>query len=387
MPVLGDVTVAELAEFADRLVGLDPATLCDRETIAALHRFHERVGAVLTQAAGAFDAAGAWQRSGARSAASWLATTCNLSFGVAKHRVELGRELRTMPVVTNAWLAGELSEAHVARMVATRTFMTSRFFARDEAFLVEQATTFRFGQFTRVLRYWAQAADPDGAEGDATRIHDSRHLHLSSTLADRRILDGTLDPLGGAIFESELKRLEQQLYEQEVTEVKAAAGEGGVHELLRTPAQRRADALVEMAKRSAAIPEGARMPQPLFSVFVGYETFAGRICELANGAVVSPGSLVPYVSEAVIERIVFDGPSRVIDVGVRRRLFSRATRRAVEVRDRECYHRFCDIRAEDCEIDHIEPHGAGGDTVTANGRPACGFHNRLRQRREPPPVP
>ncbi|MGH9247583.1 MAG: hypothetical protein ACRD29_25395, partial [Acidimicrobiales bacterium] len=39
-----------------------------------------------------------------------------------------------------------------------------------------------------------------------------------------------------------------------------------------------------------------------------------------------------------LERVVFDGPSRVIDVGPHRRLFDVATRRSVEVRDRECFH-------------------------------------------------
>ena len=49
-------------------------------------------------------------------------------------------------------------------------------------------------------------------------------------------------------------------------------------DLRRTPAQRRADALVEMARRSAALREQARPAEPLFTVLVGYETFAGRIC-------------------------------------------------------------------------------------------------------------
>ena len=48
----------------------------------------------------------------------------------------------------------------------------------------------------------------------------------------------------------------------------------------------RADALVEMAIRSRTVPADGRRPEPLFSVFVGFETFAGRICELANGTVV-----------------------------------------------------------------------------------------------------
>ena len=135
------------------------------------------------------------------------------------------------------------------------------------------------------------------------------------------------------------------------------------------------------ARRAGAVPPGARLPEPLFSVFVGYETFAGRICQLANGTVVSPGSLVPWLDEAWVERVVFDGPDRVKNLGVRRRIFTGATRRAVELRDRECFHDLCDLPAPDCQIDHIQPCSAGGLTVDDNGRAACGYHNRLRHRR------
>jgi hypothetical protein len=119
----------------------------------------------------------------------------------------------------------------------------------------------------------------------------------------------------------------------------------------------------------------------LFSVFVDYETFAGSICQLDNGTVVSPGSLRPWLDQAWVERVVFDSPSRVIDVGMHRRFFGGATRRAVEVRDRECFHELCDVPAAQCEIDHVEPYSQGGLTIQANGRPACDFHNRGRHRR------
>jgi hypothetical protein len=105
------------------------------------------------------------------------------------------------------------------------------------------------------------------------------------------------------------------------------------------------------------------------------------MCELANGTVLTPHSLVPWLDEAYIERIVFDGPSRVIDVGVERRLYHGATRRAVEVAWRECFEDTCETPAQDCEIDHIEPWSHGGPTTQDNGRPACGFHNRQRHRR------
>ncbi len=76
---------------------------------------------------------------------------------------------------------------------------------------------------------------------------------------------------------------------------------------------------------------------------------------------------------------------RVKNVGVRRRLFGGATRRAVEVRDRECSDEFCEVPAEDCETDHVRPWSAGGLTVDGNGRPRCRYHHRRRHRGRAPP--
>jgi len=54
------------------------------------------------------------------------------------------------------------------------------------------------------------------------------------------------------------------------------------------------------------------------------------------------------------------------------------------VRDQECTHPTCDVRAPRCEVDHIQPFSAGGPTTQENGRLLCGFHNRLRNQRPPP---
>ena len=109
-----------------------------------------------------------------------------------------------------------------------------------------------------------------------------------------------------------------------------SAAQPKASELGRTA--RSADAMRSsaMAARSAGCPETDKPARPLFTVLVGYDAFA-RTCELANGTVVTPGQLVQYLGEAEVERIVFAGPSRVVDVGVRRRVFTGATRRAVEV--------------------------------------------------------
>jgi hypothetical protein len=152
------------------------------------------------------------------------------------------------------------------------------------------------------------------------------------------------------------------------------------HELARTATQRRADALVEMATRARTAPVGGRRPEPLFTIIAGWDAFRD-LCELANGTVIAPGRLVPWLDQAWLERVVFDTPSRVVDVGVQRRLFDGATRRAIQVRDRSCAHPLCDQPAERCQVDHIKPWAQGGPTTQANGRLLCGYHNRLRNRR------
>jgi hypothetical protein len=315
-----------------------------------------------------------------------VAVRCHLAVSTARRRLQLGRALRHMPAVEAAWLDGDIGEAHVGLLAAARRPATAESFERDEAMLVDQACELRYGQFARALAYWGQLADPDGAEKAAEARHGARRLHLSRSLGGGWVLDGLFDPVNGAIVSTALRRIEDELFAADWAEARARVGEGvSVADLARTPAQRRADALVEMARRAGSVAPGARLPEPLFSVLVGYETFAGRICELADGTVVTAGSLVGWLGQGWVERVVFDGPDRIKNVGVRRRIFTGATRRAVEVRDRECFSEFCDVPAEDCQIDHVQPWAAGGITVDGNGRAACGYHNRWRQRRTKPP--
>ncbi len=177
---------------------------------------------------------------------------------------------------------------------------------------------------------------------------------------------------------SEFARIEQDLFEAEWAEAKEALGrDPKVGELARTPAQRRADALVEMAVRSKGANATDRRPEPLFSVLVGYEALHGRISRIEGGPIVSPGALLPWLKGADFERIVFSPRAR-IECSKTARFFTGATRRAIEVRDQCCTHPFCEAPAERCQIDHVIPYAKGGETTQENGRVHCGFHNRLR---------
>jgi hypothetical protein len=376
------VTVLErLREVIDELAAMDPGALASCEDTKALSRELDRLEAVTTRAFGAFDASHDWMTSGCRSAADWLAWQCHLPRPSAKRRQRLGRAVRTMAVAETAWVDGEITSHHVSRM-ATASAAAPEAFERDEKMLVDDAKALRYSSFRRVVDYWLSHVDPDGMEDEADRVRERRRLHFDETFGGTYASDGFFDPISGTIISNELRRIYDELLEVDWAEARARlGGEASWADLGRTSSQRRADALVEMAIRSRTAPADGRRPEPLFSVLVDYETFGGRICELANRSVVSPGSLVPWLDQAWIERVVFDSPSRVIDVGVQRRLFDGATRRAIQVRDQECFHPSCEEPAETCQIDHIEPYGAGGLTTQDNGRAACGPHNRARHRR------
>jgi hypothetical protein len=255
--------------------------------------------------------------------------------------------------------------------------------------LLDNLTTLRFIDAIRLVRYWQHAANDEVGAAPSSCRYDQRHFSAVRTIFDSVDLRGSLDVMGGTEFLSELHRLENDLFEADWAH---ARGEHRLDatpdHLPRTSPQRRADALVEMARRSRALPEHAHLPRPLITVLTGYGAFS-KVCELADGTVITPGDVVRLLDHADIERIVFDGPARVIEVGARRRFFTGALRRAVEVRDRHCQHPSgCDVPAEECQIDHIVPYAQGGPTTQENGRCYCAVHNRQRvgsHHERPPP--
>jgi hypothetical protein len=202
-------------------------------------------------------------------------------------------------------------------------------------------------------------------------------VHLSGTFRGNYRLDGQLDAVGGTEVATELRRIEKELFEVDWAQAKAVHGDNAtVDHLARTPGQRRADALREMARRSAAKLPDAKEPRPLFVVHLGEDSLR-RLCELASGTVITPGQLVPLITQADIERIVYAGTTRrITEIGARTRFFDGPLRRAIQLRDRRCQHPGCDVPAEDCDIDHHIPYSKGGLTSQGNGKAECGTHNR-----------
>lgn len=383
--------VAGLAEALDELSSVDPDGFDTGElgeVVAELTRQQARLAAVTARLGAAFDARQGWADEGCRSGATWLAHRCRLPGSQARGLLRLGRRLRSMPETAAAFAAGDIGVAQAQRLAALASGRTADAFAESEELLVGYARTMGWADFTRACAYWHQLADPDGVERDAAHRDAQRRLHLSQGLHGTGILDAILTPAGREAVADALGRIEQELFDADWADARQRLGDAATAlDLARTPAQRRADALVEMANRAMKAPADGKRPRPLLSIYCGYETFAGRICELASGTVITPGTVARLLAQHddfLIERVVFDGPSRILDLG-ETRLFTGALRRAIELRDRHCTAPGCHTPASQCDVDHVTPHARGGPTTQDNGRLACPPDHRLRHRREREP--
>jgi hypothetical protein len=381
--------VALIRQANDALAALDTDTVPDEElepSIVALHREAARLAAQVARLTGEYDQRRVFRADGSKTAAARLARKTGASRREMRAQVQLGRRLRLMPKVEAALNAGDIGVEHariLGRLAASDRKPVADAFPEAEETLLGHAKDLEFRDFVKAVKYWEQVVDQDGSEDEAERKHASRRLHLSETLDGVWVGDLQLDAIGGSIVNKALRKIYDELFEQDWAEAKAVHGDDTRPEHLeRTPAQRRADALVIMAERAMAAPKGARLPEPLFTVHLGYETFAGPLCELASGTVLTPGQLVPWLTRAYIERAVFDGPNRVIELGQRTRFFTGGLRRAIEIRDRFCVEPGCDVPAEECDIDHEDEYEDGGLTTQGNGRCRCGCHNRDKHKRK-----
>jgi hypothetical protein len=393
------VSVTEATPLDGSTADVDAALQAAREALAALGSVEldgvegEHLSSALMslqELRGALEAAEArvlsewdrqrtWRASGARTGAAWLSSRQRIPIAEARRRLRHARLTRRYEAVAEAWAAGEIDRTHLTTLFGARTTRTSEAFDDEHEDLLESAKTRGFVDFKRHCDTWGFFRDPDGAEDRTGDDREAREVHLNQSFGGMWFGRSTFDPVSGAIVAETLRMIEQELFEADWKAAKERLGRDPlVTELGRTPAQRRADAEVEMAIRARTAPKDGRRPAPLFTVVVGLETFTGPLLELFNRTVLTPAAVVHWLTEADVERIVFDSPSRVIDVGAQRRFFTGALRRAIEVRDRTCFHPTCDEVPDRPQVDHIHEAHKGGKTTQRNGRLGCGYHNRWR---------
>src|SRR5215475_12565071 len=229
---LRDAVAALAAEDVD---GLPEAALA--RDLPQLRRLLDGVEAQWLRRLEAFGRRGGAAAEGAASTGAWLRSTCRLAPGAARGRVELARALPGLPDTAAALAAGDISPSHAQLIAAALAELAeaagSKLAAETEPALVDLARAVDPAKLRNELAHVRHALAPEADADAAERAYERRGLSASQTLGGMVAVDGMLDPEGGALLLAALQPLA------------APTGDGD----RRTPRQRRADALVELARR------------------------------------------------------------------------------------------------------------------------------------------
>ena len=98
---------------------------------------------------------------------------------------------------------------------------------------------------------------------------------------------------------------------------------------------------------------------------------------LDDGTRMSAGQARRLACEAGIIPVVLGTSSQPLDLGRAARLFTKAQRVALGLRDGGCTAKGCETGASGCHAHHDDPWSRGGLTDLANGRLLCPRHHRL----------
>jgi hypothetical protein len=355
---------------------LESETLSDQpdarveEDFEELLQTDERVQLAKLRRLADLERRGVYARDGYVSATAWLIHKHRMSPGLAKQLVRMARALEEMPHTRAALRDGDITTSAVRVLVDARAVDPDAF-ARSEEKLVDAARVQSVKNLERITAYWRQAVEREQGVDPDERLRQRRRLHLSISFLGMVRMDGDFDPEGGGTMLAAVDAV-----------LDAEARSRGVDDG-RTPAQRRADALVEIARQwlemqNRPVVGGER---PHVTVIVDVDNLrddTGNTSEMERVGPVSPETARRIACDASIRRVVMAGASEVLDVGRRTPVWPAAIRHAVVIRDGHCqFPAGCDRPPQWCDVHHIEHWTHGGLTSKENGILLCRRHHGL----------
>jgi Domain of unknown function (DUF222) len=286
-----------LAHAIDHLdLPVDSAVLTEAFALA------DRLNAKLLAAVGEHDTAELWRDDGATSITAWLRHHARRSGRDAARCAKTARRLRELPVTVTAYRDGVLSAGQVQAIVANLTERTVDLFADHEAELVPAVARLSVGETPVAMQEWARRADAVVGD-DSEPALPERSLHLSRILDGHRELSGSFDPEGGAVIATALR----------------LAQTGDVDgEPRRSPAQRRADALVDLCRRFLDHQQTRRggRHRPHLNVITTLDDLEHRRHgRLVDGSILDAATVQRLVCDAGIHRVLTTGRSSILAYG------------------------------------------------------------------------
>lgn len=334
-----------LAGLAEGVCDLTRAELCDR--LQAVGRLESSLGSVKARLVAAVDALDDRGADGA----TVLRSTTRCSTRSAKQVAHRAEVLDQMPAVAEKFASGQLSVESVDVLVGAAEQTSAAVVDTDDR-LQRLVETRPADLARREAKKWIGARQSDR----------DRDRHLARQVRRRRAntftSDGGMTALYAEFDEITGARIRKRLDREVATLWRHDGGRDGSPDDVRTPVQRRADAVARMfGIRQEGDPEIVRSGGPDQLVIVADVGIIdgtdpeGRLEILDVGPV--PLSVLGTLSpDTVVRSAIFDGPGVPLWLGRKRRLASLDQRLMLAIRDGGC--RYCDAPTWRCEAHHVD---------------------------------
>jgi hypothetical protein len=363
--------LSRLHAALDDLLDLVPGAVCDADLpglveglVLAGHRLH----AAQLDAVGSFDAAGLAAATRHRTTTRWLEQRTRASTAQAHGLVRVARSIRDdLPATRDALAEGAVSAQHVAAIAAVVQKVGVEHARQAEPILLELARRSEPSVVRRAAAHLHATVNPEGAQASLDKVYARRGVTLS-TVGDRAYLDGVLDLESAETLLAALAPLMSPSPSDD-----------------RSSPQRRADALVDLARRAL---DAGELPvtggqRPHLSVVV-----EGRALADGRGAAALPwtGAAVPVITVLrwgcdarllpVWGAATRGGGWTPLALGRSARTVSPGQVKALQVRDGGCVHPGCSRSAAYCDAHHVRHWADGGRTDLGNLVLLCRHHHR-----------
>lgn len=292
-----------------------------------------------------------WMADGATSLTDWVAAKLRIRHQTARRLVVVSRRLTDLPVLSERFVAGELSFDQVDAISEMATPVS-------EAGLVEEAMTLSNAALDRRVRRRRGVTDDDERS-----VWERRRLVRQWNLDESELrFHGRLPGAEGRIFDEAIDSRVDRIPPNPET---------GMFDPLQT---RAADALTELAATDGGT-SAAPTQVTMFADIAALTTDDQGHAELDNMAPLSNKTAQRLVCDSVLEPVLRDG-KQVVGVGRRSRTIPGWLRRLVHERDGgRCQHPGC-RHTRWLQVHHIVPWALGGSTDLDNLILLCGAHHR-----------
>ena len=393
--------------FAARIDELADANIADLDVVlAAAKRKRDEADLEIAAVTAVVDSRQLFQEHSQSSIKAYLKQQLNCSGPDALRIKRRARLFNQHPEIADVFGDSRIAVGQVDVMASAQQHpRAGAQFAEFAGLFLGQAERLEHDDFADAIKHFVVQADQDGSFND-------QKFHEDQRTASVRVDDGAVSvhASGGDPLRSvEMKEIFEQAVAAEAhKDFETRRAEHGddalAHPMPRSGDQRRFDAIYAIFAASVIAPANGKRPIPLVNIVIDPATSlevlakyglidlevadvakvdpASRRCATSTGVAVHPDVALQAMFAGSVRRVMVDAHDVVINMGRTQRLFTGKARQAAQLLAVRCGFRGCDIAAEFCDVDHVNPWVDGGETDQANSLPLCGPHDRRKHRQQ-----